>query len=76
MSRKLHETLEALHHLMDEVRGTCLWYVRDDYYPQSQTEALRVLEAIQRHGDLAIFQRAGELRTWLSRTSNAQSAAS
>ena len=60
--------------LVDEVRATCLWYLREDYYPETLDQALRVLDAIERHGDLEAYRRAGELRTWLLHHSNAQSA--
>jgi hypothetical protein len=66
--------MQKVHALMDEYRATCLWYVRPDYYPQSSHEACRILEAIERHGDLAAFRKAGELRQWLSRNSSAPSA--
>jgi hypothetical protein len=60
--------------LVDEYRATCLWSLRRDYYPQTLKEAFRVLEQIERHGDVAAFQKAAELRQWLSRNSNAPSA--
>lgn len=61
--------------LVDDVRESCLWFLRRDYYPSSRAEALRVLDAIARHGDVAAFQRAARLREWLSRTSSEPSAA-
>jgi hypothetical protein len=60
--------------LVDEYRATCLWFLRQDYYPQTPEEACRVLEQIERHGDVAAFRKAAELRQWLSRNSNAPSA--
>ena len=60
--------------LVDEYRLRCFWYSRVDYYPDSPDAAVRALEAIQRYGDLAGFKKAGALRQWLSRTSNARSA--
>jgi len=35
-----------------------------------------VLDAIERHGDVAAHRRAGEIRRWLSRISSAPSVAS
>jgi hypothetical protein len=61
--------------LVDEYRATCLWFLREDYYPQTPEEACRVLEQIERHGDVAAFRKAAELRQWLSRNSSAPSAA-
>ena len=39
-------------------------------------ERLRVLEAIQRHGDRAAFQKAAELKRWLSPKSSSASVSS
>ncbi len=47
---------------MDEYRVRCLWFLREDYYPQTRAEALRVLEYIERHGDVKAFQKAATLR--------------
>ena len=60
--------------LVEKYRATCLWFLRSDYYPQNPEEACRVLEQIERHGDLAAFRQAAELRQWLSRNSSAPSA--
>ena len=59
--------------LVDEYRATCLWFLREDYYPQTTDEARRVLEQIERHGDVVAFRKAAELRQWLLRNSNAPS---
>lgn len=69
-------TREAIDRLVDDCRASCLWFLRADYYPTTDEERLRVLGDIQRHGDRAAFQRASELRQWLSRRSSAPSAAS
>jgi len=68
--------LSMVHPLVDEYRSRCLWFLRSDYYPQSTAEILRVLRQIEEHGDLAAFQRAAEIRAWLSRSSSESSAAS
>ena len=60
--------------LVDEYRATCLWFLREDYYPQTSDEARRVLEQIERHGDVEAFRKAAELRQWLLRNSSAPSA--
>lgn len=62
--------------LVDDYRVRCLWFLRDDYYPATDVERLRVLGEIQRYGDRDGFRRASELRQWLSRLSNARSAGS
>jgi hypothetical protein len=60
--------------LVDECRSTALWFLRPDYYPHTDTERLRVLDAIQKRADLAAFKRAARLRAWLSRHSSDTSA--
>lgn len=62
--------------LVDEYRLSCLWYLRADFYPRTDTERLRTLEAIARYGDLAAFRRANHLRQWLSPPSSGRSVAS
>lgn len=64
-----------LRDFIDEYRAACLWYLREDYYPQSVESALRILNAIARCGDLAAFQRAGRIRACLSPPSSDESAA-
>jgi hypothetical protein len=66
----------ALRELVDEYRHRCLWFLRPDYYPATLTEAERALDAIQRHGDREAFQRAAQVRQWLSRPSSATSVGS
>lgn len=67
---------EALRALIDQYRTRCLWFLREGYYPTSADEVLRVLDAIQHHGDLDAFKRAGALRQWVSASSSAASASS
>ena len=62
--------------LVDEQRSRCLWFLRPDYYPESDEEIERTLRAIERSGDQNAFRRARKLRQWLSPTSNARSAGS
>lgn len=60
--------------LVDEYRVRCLWFLREDYYPNTNAERMRTLEYIARYGDRRAFQRARELRSWLSHRSNERSA--
>jgi hypothetical protein len=69
-------SLERVNQLVDEYRTRCLWFLRPDYYPHSPGEVLRVLSYIERYGDRAAFQKAGELRQWLSHPSSGTSAGS
>jgi hypothetical protein len=69
-------TETEIRRLVDEYRATCLWYLREDYYPGNRDEAVRVLAQIERHADRDGFVRAGRLRQWLSHPSSEASAAS
>lgn len=60
--------------LVDDYRQRCLWFLRPDYYPETIEEALRVLGAIENHGDVAAFKRAATLRQWFLQHSNEMSA--
>jgi len=66
--------MTATRALVDEYRARCLWYLREDYYPQTSEEACRVLDAIARHGDVAAFRKAAGVRQWLLQNSSAPSA--
>jgi hypothetical protein len=70
------ELARAVDALVDECRVRCLWFLRQDFYPRTDEERLRILTAIQERADLALFRRAGRLKSWLSRTSSAASASS
>lgn len=64
------ELADRLRPLVDEYRSRCLWFLREDYYPASVAQALRVLGYIERHGDRKAFQKAAEVRKWLSQSSS------
>jgi hypothetical protein len=68
--------VDAIRVLVDEYRATCLWFLREDYYPTSASECEAVLRYIERYGDLRALGRVADIRQWLSRPSNATSAAS
>lgn len=65
---------DPLRELIDDVRGECLWFLRDDYYPTDAAGRRTVLDYIERYGDLEAFRRARALRTWLSPPSSDGSA--
>lgn len=67
--------MQSVNALVDEYRTRCLWFLREDFYPQTPTDALRVLDYIERHGDVKAFQKAATLRQWLLQNSSEQSAA-
>jgi hypothetical protein len=66
--------LVAFHQFVDGQRVRCLWFLRPDYYPATDAECLRVIAAIERHGDVAAFQRARAFKACLSPTSSGASA--
>lgn len=66
----------AVRKLVDDYRARCLWFLREDYYPSTREERLRILEYIERHGDREAYRKAGAIRQWLLRNSSAKSAAS
>ncbi len=66
--------MQKVNALVDEYRARCLWFLRADFYPQTEAEALRALSYIERHGDAAAFQKAATLRQWLLQNTNAPSA--
>jgi hypothetical protein len=65
---------EPLRAFVDEYRSRTLWFAPIDYYPENPAEWLRVLEQVEKNGDLAAFRRAAAIRTWLSLNTNAASA--
>ncbi len=62
--------------LVEEYRLRCLWFLRPGYRPSSDQDRLRLLRAIETHGDREAYRRAALLREWLSQTSNGASAGS
>lgn len=76
MEPSADEVHESVRRFVDEYRERCLWFLRPDYYPEGTNEILRVLEHIERHGDHRGYQRAAEVRRWLSHRSKATSVGS
>jgi uncharacterized protein (DUF3820 family) len=67
--------MRAVQKLTDDHRQQCLWFLREDFYPATTAEALRILEQIERHGDLEAFRKVAPLKQWLLQNSSAASAA-
>ncbi len=59
--------------LVEEYRDRCLWFLRPDFSPTTNEEALRTLDLIERYGDRAAYQRSERLRKWLLQHSKAES---
>ena len=64
----------AIDTLVDRYRNRCLWFLRPDYYPATDSERLHVLAYIERYGDLEAYRYAARLKRWLLQNSNALSA--
>ena len=75
MKYEQEKLVDNVNALVDEYRTRCLWFLREDYYPESLADVARVLEYIERHGDSEAFKKAATLRQWLLQNSNVPSAA-
>jgi len=51
--------------LVAEYRSKALWFLRPDYTPATNEEALRILDLVERYGDKEAFHRSRRLRQWL-----------
>lgn len=59
--------------LIEEYRERCLWFLRPDYVPKTVSEIIKVLDLIERYGDRTGYERAEEIKAWLSPHSKAVS---
>ena len=59
---ELQSPRDALRQLVDDYRVRCLWFLREDYYPETEAERERVLSVIAQHGDLEAFRGVAEVR--------------
>ena len=75
MSRSSAPMVTAVDEIVDEYRDQCLWFLRQDYYPATDADRLRMLDYIERYGDLDAYRRAARLKRWLLQNSSAPSAA-
>ena len=75
MSPSVGPVIAAVDEIVDQYRDQCLWFLRQDYYPATNAERLRMLEYIERYGDLDAYRRAARLKRWLLQSSSAPSAA-
>jgi len=64
----------ALAPLVERYRDRCLWFLREDFVPQTVEQALLALEQIEKHGDREAFVEARRLRQWVLQLSSASSA--
>jgi hypothetical protein len=70
MRQELTEPRLLVVRLVDEYRDRCLWFLREDFYPETVEQCLRVLDYIQRHGDRAAYLKADQARRWLLQESH------
>jgi hypothetical protein len=59
------EAMVEIENLVEKYRDQCLWFLRQDFIPDSTEEILHVLDLIERYGDREGFQQAQRLRRWL-----------
>jgi hypothetical protein len=52
--------------LMRGYRSRCLWFLAEDFVPETPAQVMRVLEYIERYGDRDGFIQARRLKQWLS----------
>jgi hypothetical protein len=74
MSAEASQLQAVFASLVNDYRARCLWFLHPDYTPTTPEAQLRILDYIQRYGDVAAFHRVATLRQWLSRPSNEVSA--
>lgn len=60
--------------LVEQYRDRCLWFIREDYFPDSIEAQLSILKYIERYGDRDAFVQARELSNCLLRHSSGRSA--
>ena len=50
--------------LINEYRAQSIWFLREDFMPENDQEAVRTLEYIEKHADREGFIRARRLKQW------------
>lgn len=66
--------VERIKPLLVKYRSRCLWFLREDFFPETLQQALLVLDNIEKHGDREGFIEARRVKEWLSQISSATSA--
>jgi hypothetical protein len=52
--------------LIGAYRSRCLWFLAEDFVPETREQAIRALEYIERYGDREGFVQARRIKQWLS----------
>lgn len=60
------EITQQLMELIGRYRSRCLWFLAEDFVPETRQQAVRVLEYIERYGDREGFVQARRLKQCLS----------
>ena len=60
------EIAQQVAELVERYRSRCLWFLAEDFVPETSEQAVRVLEYIERYGDREGFIQARRLKQWLS----------
>lgn len=68
------EIFDRLSPLVTKYRARCLWFLREDFLPNTLEEAFLALDCIERHGDREAFIEVRRLKTWLSQNFSETSA--
>jgi len=68
------EIFERLIPLVTQYRDRCLWFLREDFIPNTLKEAFFALDCIERYGDREAFIEVRRLKTWLSQNFSETSA--
>lgn len=76
MEPELDAVMREVRTLVDAYRRSCLWFMRGDYYPLTEAQAVRTLGFIEKYGDREAYQKARRVRLWLLRRSGGTSASS
>ncbi len=59
--------------LIGNYRSSCLWFLAEDFVPETRQQAMRVLTYIERYGDREGFVQARRLKQWLSLSTSDES---
>ena len=64
---------DRVNQLSQAYRIQCLWFLKEDYFPDTPGQAIRVLEQIERHADQDGYIEARKLKEWLLRNTSDRS---
>lgn len=59
------ELIKEIRTLIEKYRVQCLWFLKENYFPETPEQVIRILEKIEKHSDRKGFIRAREIKQWL-----------